>query len=124
MKNTEAFLTLLKRYQSITSEEIESVPGVYFNGHDIMVDLTGFSQPTRCLLCKATVDLSGDTVYDCNFCVWQIKNDDDPWGSHMCLNDNYYRIKRAYNTTELLTALAERVELMMNELKVLGIDVD
>lgn len=123
MKNTEAFLTLLKRYQSITSEEIEAVPGVYFNGQDIMVDLTGFSQPTRCLLCKATVDLSGDTVYDCNFCVWQTKDSDFFW-SHMCLNDNYYLIKRAQNTTELLAALAERVQLMTNELKVLGIDVD
>lgn len=70
IKNIEEAKELLKKYRSITLEEINKVYNEleFKSGSETLHKITGFGQVTTCILCKK---LSRKYVLECSACVWR-----------------------------------------------------
>uniref|UniRef100_A0A6M3KXS5 Uncharacterized protein n=1 Tax=viral metagenome TaxID=1070528 RepID=A0A6M3KXS5_9ZZZZ len=112
MKNKKAFMKLIKRYESITIEEIREVNKRgyrYLSSEDILVaqsvqnELTGFGSYKTCTLCKAINDDCKECVYiHCTGCICSE-------GANVITFDQIYTAK---NAKKLLAAYIERAKHM------------
>ena len=102
-KNLKEFKALIKRYETITLDEIEECVKVYYFFNDeIAQALTGFGVTETCTLCLAV-------NHKCKYCVFYA-------GSDYCMQEEneetYYRIAYAKTPRELLSAFRARAKHM------------
>lgn len=113
-KNIPEFITLIKRYESITLEEVESnYEGGIFSGYDIANRLTGFGNTSTCSLCLATCHNCIECVYGKNKgCVKGIfaKSSDD--------------IENSDSPKELLNAFRNRAKVLRQYAASIGINIE
>jgi len=136
-KNIPEFIALIKRYETITIEEIEaeiiklkSYDNIYYCfDKNILFEitkrnLTGFGSPTTCTLCIAA-KFSAFDINCCNKCVFSIKNDDMGCIAYNVeIQDSYYKIGDADTTTKLLKAYHNRAKVMRKFAKEKNINID
>ena len=104
-KNLKEFKALIKRYESITIEEIKKV----FNSQSMLIAnrLTGYGDEDDCGLCKY---INTDDEYNCEGCVYVIATN--------CLcstgknKKTYKRIGRANTPLKLFNAYRARAKHM------------
>jgi len=139
MDNLEEFKALMKRYESITEEEIRTaiikikeVEGNEWFGDNVMGYITGFGVTDRCTLCSKLdffnrVYSTEDPRDVCKNCTWANPNVDT--GSityQFCTfgvqQKTYEYISHARSIAELLEAAKYRAEHMHKHLALLGIE--
>jgi hypothetical protein len=100
MKNREQAILLVKRYESITIEEIEEIGGPNCTGALVAETLTGFGSMVACRLC----------VVQCVECIHDIvrNNKRYPCTSH----HTYWDIDRAETSEELHKAFKARAKYL------------
>jgi hypothetical protein len=112
-ENLRAGVDLALRYLTITEAEIDSANGsLEFDAISVMRNLTGFSSPSTCSLCKAA---NYHNYYDCSECLWNTSH------SHSmgCVNGNYVKItQECSNSTELVELLRKRAALILGAISV------
>ena len=103
-KNLKEFKALIKRYESITLEEIKEDK---FESHFTAQKLTGFGNPSTCTLCQ---------LFNCHNCIYLIKTESG------CLSGinkkTYRRISDAITPVKLLNAFRARAKHMKTLLKI------
>ncbi len=104
MKNLKEFKALIKRYESITLEEIEEKEVCSYISSSVVKELTGFGSDLTCPLCKAV-------KRKCSICVYGKKV-----SFFGCLyNENtktYDRIESANTPLKLRNAFRARAKHM------------
>ena len=120
-QNIKEFKALIKRYESITAEEIEDSRD---NWGEIRHDrLTGFGNASTCSLCKPCMN---DKLVDCAKCVYAININYTGQGCYPCISRDgvtfctYNDIDEAYTPEELLLAYKARAKHMRGILKQLN----
>jgi len=102
---------LVKKYRSITFEELKSIEGsssIDEYGRAKARQLTGFSSP-NCPLCTAVGNYCGKCIYGGYYLCFENKN-----------KETYFAIVNARNDEELLVALrnrADHIESIINKLE-------
>jgi len=114
IKNLEAAKELVKKYNSITIEEIEKLEEaakeqnniLYSYGRFITNALTGFGDSNTCILCIWMI------IDTCTGCIYEaLTNNTCSKG----INEKTYEaIRDANNTIELLTAIKERAKYLQS----------
>ena len=109
----KAFKNLIKKYRSITKNDIENIIEKHFNGvfptgKKIMKLLTGFGSVSSCKLCKASFKVNNNYILcDCKECYIEING-------NVCneeLNgDTYYEIHHSRNVESLLISIKNRAD--------------
>jgi hypothetical protein len=115
-ESIDAARKLIALYRRITVEQIEKVEeelgdiGENYYGEKLASEITGFSMPSKCLLCKAVNE-------DCNKCIY--KN-----GYIGCISDKnmetYQAIKMAKSPEALVYAFnkrADHIQSILNNLE-------
>lgn len=110
-QNIPEFIALIKRYESITLEEIEQNP--FINGDLGAQKLTGFGNNNTCTLCISVKNECQKCVYEGRFSCIQDK-----------LEDSYYAIKAAETPEELFYAFRNRAKVLREFAKTKGIEID
>ena len=112
MENLKEFKALIKKYESITIEEIYKAKDPNDDMFDRAKKITGFGSFSSCTLCQAL----GDVVRDgCDGCVWVVKAENTcGQGENVFTYDD---IAEAENPAELLAAFKERAKYMKPILK-------
>jgi len=109
MKNLKEFEALIKRYETITLEEIEDMFAKTLLC-DVKRRLTGFGGVSNCTLCKAVWLWDGWGCPDCEECAYK-----ELTGCMCSRGDNsptYSGIEKASNPKQLLTAYRTRAAYM------------
>lgn len=108
----EAFITLMKKYRSVTLEDIREVQesSTGFNGCDVAQNITGFGDSNTCSLCKTALDR-------CQDCIWDIAT--KATCSFGYNRITYYDIVYAKGPIDLLFAFTARANRMEDQLKIL-----
>lgn len=110
-QNIPEFIALIKRYESITLEEIEQNP--FINGFLGAQKLTGFGGTNTCTLCISVKNECNKCVYESTFnCV------------HGVLTDSCLNIKDAETPEELFYAFRNRAKTLREFAKTKGIEID
>jgi hypothetical protein len=110
-QNIPEFIALIKRYESITLEEIEQNP--FINGDLGAQKLTGFGNRDTCTLCISVKNECNKCIYETIFnCV------------HGVLTYSYFNIKDAETPEELLIAFHNRAKALREFAKTKGIEID
>ena len=103
MKNLKEFKALIKRYESITLEEIKESGG--FRTTETANELTGFGLARTCTLC-----IYNDKNFKCADCVYYILT------NHSCSDGHnvqtFYEIEGANTPTKLLNTFRARAKHM------------
>lgn len=118
MENLDEFIDLIKRYESITIEEIKSNYNTTekFNSRVIASRLTGFGWDATCTLCKVIAKR-------CNKCIYSTYYDYSDYDDQYCTFDStYYNIKNSNSPEQLKEAFEKRAKFMRKVLSELGID--
>jgi hypothetical protein len=115
MKNINAFKKLIKRYETITLDEIKEA-------NMNLVKLTGFSSTRDCILCREACNILGCDIANtyCHYCIWAFNTNpylDCLYGVN---NKTYYAIEYALDPESLLTAYHARAAHMRERLIELG----
>jgi len=98
-KNLKEFKALIKRYESITLEEIEKIGNIK-NGIYVARKLAGFGNSGLCSLC----------ICECNECIYNItKNSDCNEPPHA---KSYYKVYNAGTPLQLRNAFRARAKHM------------
>ena len=113
-RNIKQFNALIKKYETITLEEVEKGWDNQESGPDavdVASDLTGFGSLSSCTLCLGAGVEEKD---DCWKCVYYRKRKDDYL---FCCNTGknlktYYKIEEAMNPEELLEAFRNRAKFL------------
>jgi hypothetical protein len=101
-KNIKEFIALVKRYETITLEEIEKVANIVEEHWMICRTCTGFGSVTTCTLCLVVnSDLSWN---NCDDCVYESKACCEKGINYF----SYEAISEADTPEELLTAYRAR----------------
>jgi hypothetical protein len=124
--NEQEFLDLIKRYESITLEEIKTsvkLEGDYAFAYDqVKTDLTGFGCTADCTLCrKASVEAGWSSCRMCDVCVWKMAYSVDAVIDYSCCTGEpkitYDGINDADTPEDLLMGYRDRAEFMKNAWK-------
>jgi len=133
--NLKEFITLIKKYESITIDEIKKQArklrkeGYIFRHAYLPRTITGFGSFTTCTLCKSIkkIEIKETNIYlrysgGCDHCVYEILN------SYRCNegpnSKTYNRIEDAGNSRQLLAAYKARARYMRQLLKTNNIVFD
>ena len=100
-KNLKEFKALIKRYESITLEEIKKKAIEITDFSNVASELTGFGTISHCLICSG---------FYCNQCIYYIRSGDGCSGE---INGKTYdRISNADTPTKLRNAFRARAKHM------------
>lgn len=112
MKNLEAAKELLERYKNVTLEELKQVfkdlqenyqeDDDIVDGDTVLNALTGFGDPSTCLLCKAVNGFCEDCIYS-----FRINEESVP-----CLDSIYNRMSGSETAEELYHYLQQRISYL------------
>lgn len=111
MKNLEAAKELLERYRNVTLEELKQVFKDFqenyqecdiIDGDTVLNVLTGFGDPSTCLLCKAVNGVCEDCVYS-----FRINEENIP-----CLDTIYNRMCNSETAEEVYHYLQQRISYL------------
>ena len=120
MKNLKEFKKLIKRYQTITLEEIIGAYKVSPTAAPNI--LTGYGDVTTCKLCRATTETE---TPQCDLCVYKATSSSLIHTHNYCVtginSPTYDDIDEAETPEELLTAYRERAKHMKTILKTLAL---
>lgn len=124
MKNLKEFKALIKRYESITLKEIESISlgsskNIYFKRAIRVAEaLTGFGDKNKCSLCIAIAE-------DCTICVWASGIFYKRGYRLPCADknnavtfDNFWNAKTNEDLLKAFKARAKRMKAVLKNLKV------
>ena len=106
MDNMNAAEKLLKRYETITLEEIEEC--FKSHKHSSARKLTGFGSVRTCTLCV-------DVNLLCNKCIYNILEDSPEYGwkcNRGSLKRTYFKIHNSNTPEDLLVAFRQRAKLL------------
>jgi len=132
IKNIPEFIALIKKYESITKEDIEGIDisviaddngsNIFeFDAHHIMYKLTGYGYSSSCTLCKS-IDRN------CTICVYPRTNQYTDLDCFFCTHgensDTYYAIGEAETIHSLLKAITLRAAHMRDLCKRLNIQIN
>lgn len=115
VKNLEAAKELVKKYRSISLQDIKNVVedkgDQWYNMESILHNITGFGDTKTCMLCKAI----GNVVsYGCAGCIYyNLANSEDcryPCTSH----PSYEDIEDASDPYDLFLAIRRRADYLEN----------
>lgn len=102
IKNIEAAKKLVKRYRSITVEEIDKARAKYRESRLVLQELTGFGDSSTCTLC--------DSLYKgCYECIWSIRQNRH---TLKCINTTYKSISNFKSSEGLLKAYRKRADVL------------
>jgi hypothetical protein len=93
IKNIEAAKELVKKYRSITLEDLRNHYNV--DNVELLGSITGFGNTYTCTLCRAC-------NWSCHLCIWKFDGG--------CINDTYGNIQYAKTLEDLLDAIKERAD--------------
>jgi ferredoxin len=99
IKNVESAKELVKKYRSITLEDLRNHYNV--DNVELLGNITGFGNLYTCSLCKAC-NLS------CPSCIWTLTTEHDD--GYPCVTDTYRNIRSARTLEDLLDAIDERAD--------------
>ena len=112
MKNLEAAKELLKKYKSVTLEELKQVfkdlqesqedYDYIVDGGEVLNAITGFGEAYTCPLCKSVDEICEDCIYS-----FRIKERHTP-----CIDIIYSRICNSMNAEELYQYLQQRISYL------------
>lgn len=103
--NTDAFEDLIDIYSDFTALELEEF--WQGDGRTTMLELTGFSSPSRCTLCKAASKLGYEKCNHCLYTFYRERVD-----KYACLGQTYDEISDSETPEELYKALQKRIKFM------------
>ena len=116
--NIIEFKDLIKRYESITLEELTNPKLRLLGSRAIMNYLTGFGDYETCTLCVKAEELSievyGNIFATCNFCIWTTTDNFCYYGKN---EQTYSAIWEARNREKLFEAVKKRAEHMKKVLQ-------
>ena len=117
--NVQAFKALIRRYESITLEEIKQ--NWEGDGDDTMRVLTGFGHKIKCTLCQAAgyIQFIGN-IPDCTKCLYTLVQSAAHLYECMRGSETYQNIEKASTPEELLKAVRQRAQYMRKILTKLG----
>jgi hypothetical protein len=118
MKNLPEFKALIRRYESITLDDIPML----FKQRATACKLTGFGDKHSCTLCKPLMAPNNFyTITDCKNCVYGYGKTYDNWCAEDLNSNTYDDIRYAQTPEQLLKAFKARAEHMRNILKEKGL---
>jgi hypothetical protein len=99
IKNIETAKELVKKYRSITLEDLRNHYDV--DNVELLGSITGFGNIYTCSLCKAC-------YFCCSSCIWTLTTEHDDW--FPCVTDTYRNIRSAKTLEDLLDVIKERAD--------------
>lgn len=108
--NIEAAKQLIKKYRSMSVEELEESFEYYSFGEEVMKNITGFGSQSTCILCRH-VDRDSRHETICSNCIWHSLfpvAEEYPCTEH----ETYEHIEYAEDAVELEQALVDRAKLL------------
>jgi len=117
MSNIRQFKNLIKKYESITLEQLNNPRLEWMSSKQIMNCLTGYGDTGTCSLCiqARKEKLRKAVVLRCDCCFWVIAT-----GLRCNIDENsktYNAIEYAQSRTELLEAVKQRARYMRKVLE-------
>jgi hypothetical protein len=111
IKNYNQTIDLIRRYRSITLEQIRMEWGKHYCSHDVAKALTGYGTTGTCLLCKPI-----RTNHSCTGCIHMTGNKMGSSYDIHCLHghshNTYYQIGIADSPEELLSTFKNRADYL------------
>lgn len=113
IRNSEAAERLVKKYRSITREELAKVYASICEEEsnemrDVLQEITGFGSLSKCSLCTAIVE--DNIQYSaCPYCIyWNFRDFAAPCVYH----ETYEAIEKSKNLDELMEAIRNRADYL------------
>lgn len=113
IRNLEAAERLVKKYRSITREELAKVYASICEEEsnemqDVLQEITGFGSLSKCSLCTAIVE-NNIQYRACPYCIYQNFRD---FAAPCVYHETYEAIEKSKNLDELMEAIRNRADYL------------